>query len=95
MGESSASDPAPGMPQPSGGVWRLGEDAFWYRFVDAAGGTELSHTQQHVLMKPLLEGHLIPWWRGSSGSKVPWEVLLGLGLVAGGAYAARRIYLGR
>jgi hypothetical protein len=77
------------MPEPSGGVWRLGQDAYYYRFVDAKGQTELPHWEMHHITNAVLEAHLAPYW-----SAVRWPMIVGGAIAVAGAAAAWRIYNG-
>lgn len=77
------------MPQPSGGVWRLGRDAYYYRFVDAKGGTELPHWEMSKVTTALLQAHLAPYWGG-----VSWPKFVGGAVALAGAVVAWKIYKG-
>ena len=52
------------MPEASGGVYQLGMFGFWYRFMNATGGTEILHGQMPKLIRPMLEAYLVPYLRG-------------------------------
>lgn len=80
----SRTSPVPPMPEPSGGVYNSG-DLWYYKFVDAKGGTELPHWEMGKTLSPVLRAHL---WReapdrGTSRLKL---VFLGLTLAAGLVY---------
>jgi hypothetical protein len=79
------------MPEPSGGVHRLGEDLIWYRFVNAKGGTELPHWEMGKVTTPLLAAHLVPYWSGRSPG---WGAVAGVALAVAGAFVAYRIATG-
>jgi hypothetical protein len=79
----------PPMPEPSGGVYQLGSELYYYRYVDAQGGSELPHWEMHKVLLPVLQAHLLSYW---SGWRVPWQVIAGLALAGAGAYAAYRIW---
>jgi len=79
------------MPVPSGGVFQLGKLGFWYRFVDAKGGTELPHWKMAAVREPMIEAYLIPYWQGKLGG-FPWLMAgAAAALAAAGGYAAYRI----
>lgn len=79
----------PPMPQPSGGVQNL-DDAWYYRFVNAQGGSELPHWEMHKILGPVLQAHLIPYWRGWGGRSM--GALIGAAIAGIGIYGAWRIY---
>lgn len=78
------------MPAPSGGVHQLGKLAWWYRYVDSQGKSELPHWEQHQLAEPMLSSYLIPYWRGELGRRNPWRTVAALGIAAAGGVAAAR-----
>jgi hypothetical protein len=84
-------EPAHTMPLPSGGVRRLGKLAFWYRFVDTAGRSELPHWEQHKLAVPVLESYLLPYWKGELAGRRGWASTAALvaAAVALGVLASR------
>jgi hypothetical protein len=77
------------MPQPSGGVRQLGNDLYWYRFVNANGGTELPHWEMHKVTTALIAAHLVPYW---SGTRINWPMIAGTLIAVGGGLVAWRIY---
>lgn len=86
--EEELTPPRAGMPDPSGGVHQLGKLAFWYRFVDGAGQSELPHWEQHKLAEPVLASYLVPYWRGElTPSGVGLKAVKVLGALAGAAAA--------
>lgn len=89
--DSRQVEPRGTMPAPSGGVFQTGKLAFWYRFVDAQGKSELPHWEQHKLCVPMMESYLIPYWSGALKPKrsVAKVALLVGAAAAGGALAAK------
>lgn len=89
----------PPMPEPSGGVQQAG-DLWYYRFVNAQGGSELPHWKMGSLLTPILQAHLVPFWgraaaSGAGGRGFDWMsaifgLLAGLGTLAGVRYIASR-----
>lgn len=77
----------PPMPAPSGGAYQLGQLAFWYKYKDARGQSEIPHWKQGQLLAPLLEAYLVPYWRGELGG-FGWKHLVGAAALAGAAYLA-------
>lgn len=76
----------PPMPQPSGGAYKLGSQAYWLKFADAAGHTELPHYKISVAnQNAFLAAYLIPYWRGELGAS-PLLWALGGAAAAGAAY---------
>lgn len=76
------------MPQPSGGAYRIGSQAYWLKFADAGGKTELPHYKIRVAdQNKFLAAYLIPYWRGELSTS-PWFWALGGAALAGGAYWA-------
>lgn len=79
---------APPLPEPSGGAWRVG-DLYYYRYVDAAGGSELPHWRMGEIQNAVLSGMLAPYWRGS------WETwawgAAGAAAFLGGWWGYRRL----
>lgn len=73
----SEANPAGEMPDPAGGVHRM-NDLWWYEYVKADGSSEVAHTNMGKLIAPMLEAHLIPFWKGGGSGKA---------LVLGGAAA--------
>jgi len=88
---SLPASPRAALPDPSGGVFRLGTAAWWYRFVDAGGDSELPHWEQHQLVAPLLGAYLLPRWSGASAWWVGVGILSGAALWAGWALGRRRL----
>lgn len=83
------------MAQPSGGSFRLGKSAFYLRYVDPNNpkSGELPHWEMGKATAPMLEGYLIPYWRGElGGSDIPWAAIAGVALAAGGLGAAYYIW---
>jgi hypothetical protein len=79
----------PGMFQPSGGAWKLGDLLYYYRFVDPKGNSELPHWEMGKATVPLMQSMLVPYWSGQLGG-LPWGPIAGVGLaLAGGAFAWR------
>jgi hypothetical protein len=79
----------PPMPEPSGGVTQLGDLLYWWRFVDAQGGSELPHWEQGKITVPFLQAVLIPYWEGKLGGG-SWAPYAAAGIaLAGGAVAWR------
>jgi len=78
------------MPEPSGGTWKLGDLAFYLRYVDAKNGSELPHWEMNKVLPAVLDAYLISYWNGRLGG-IPWGLVGGVALAAGGAYAALRI----
>jgi hypothetical protein len=76
----------PPMPPPSGGAWRLGDDLFYYRYVNAQGGTELPHWEMGKLQNAILAAHLVPYW--GERSHLLWY---GLAATATGGYLGYRL----
>lgn len=82
----SLTNAVPPMPQPSGGVWRVG-DLWYYRFVNATGGSELPHWEMGKIQSEVLEAHPPFASRGEKARNTPDWVLGLLALGAGaGAY---------
>jgi hypothetical protein len=83
---------APALP-PSGGTFRIGSNAYWLRYANAAGKTELPHYEIRVKhQNALLAAYLLPYWRGELGGGLPtWAYgALGAAAVGGGYYAWSR-----
>lgn len=85
-------EPRAPMPAPSGGVFGLGKLLYWYRFVDAQGGSELPHWHQHELAGPMMQAYLVPYLRGELGHG--WVKPLAIAATAA-AVAAGGWWLGR
>lgn len=90
-GDPKRIEAPPPMPEPSGGCWKLGKLLYYYRYVDARGGSEFPHAVvtggQAELTVPLLQGMLIPYWDGQLGG-IPWAPIAAAGIaLAGGAVA--------
>jgi hypothetical protein len=84
----------PPMPEPSGGVQRLGELAYYFRFVSRDGTTELPHWKMGQITEPMLQGVLIPYWSGRLGGGGFGAKLVALGIAAVGvaiAWATLRV----
>lgn len=77
----------PPMPEPSGGVTQLGDLLYWWRFVNATGGSELPHWEQGRVTNKMAEATLLPYWNGElSGGGIPtWAWGVGAAAVVGGA----------
>lgn len=77
----------PPMPEPSGGVTKLGDALYWWRFVNATGGSELPHWEQGKVTDKLVQATLQPWWNGElAGGGLPaWMFAAGAAVVVGGA----------
>lgn len=79
----------PPMLEPSGGAWQLGKLLYYYRYVDAKGGSELPHWEMGKATVPLLQAMLIPYWEGKLGGG-SWAPYAAAGIaLAGGAVAWR------
>jgi len=80
------------MPEPSGGVFQLGDSLFYYRFVDAKGGTELPHWEMGKIQNKFVDATLVPFWSGSLGGagalEGGWRKWLPVAVGAAGAAAA-------
>jgi hypothetical protein len=70
----------PGVPQASGGWWRLGSDNYWGNYASATGASDLSHAAHHELAPAIWQAYLAPYWAGLS--PVAWAAL---GITAGAA----------
>jgi hypothetical protein len=83
----------PPMPEPSGGVWRVGSSLYWYDYVvpgsDANTGNDFTHGEHHDLAPLAWEAYLVPLFAAD------WRTYLGALLAAGGLAAAWRIWRGR
>lgn len=77
------------MPSPSGGAWRIG-DLWYYRFVNASGGTELPHWEMHKIQAEVLAAHP-PFGNRSRKTATPawvWgAAALGIGALVGAYWA--------
>jgi hypothetical protein len=81
----------PPMPEPSGGAYRLGELAFYLRYVNPQNPQtgELPHWEMGKATPWMLQAYLIPYWRGElAKGAIPWSTLGGIALAVGGAVAA-------
>lgn len=85
---ASAVAAVPPMPAPSGGVKRAGK-LWYYRYVDAKGGTELPHWEMGKILPNVVQAHLIPYWGGSGVSSSKFDVVSVL-LTLGGVYLSWR-----
>ncbi len=94
--EPEEIDPFPGMPVPPGGTIRLGRLAYYLRYVDAQGNTNMPHWEMSKLTEPLLAGLLIPYWRGDLDGWPSWVgPVVGGALALGGAAVAATLWKGR
>ncbi len=91
--ESERVEAEPPLPDPSGGVHRLGKLAFWYRFVDPRGGTELPHWEMGRIDDALVEAYLVPYFAGElRGGGPAWPIALAVAAAgAGAAYVGWRL----
>jgi hypothetical protein len=84
----------PPMPEPSGGVTKLGDSLYWWRFVNATGGSELPHWEQGKVTNKLVTATLLPYWNGEmkGGGGIPtWLYGIGAAAAVGlGAWALTR-----
>lgn len=78
----SEAEPRGSMPAADGGVHRIG-DLFWYEYVKADGASQIAHTDMGKLILPMLEAHLLPYWKGG-----------GKGWVIASGAAALALYFG-
>jgi hypothetical protein len=75
----SLTEPSGEMPVPAGGVHRIG-DLVWYEYVKADGSSQIAHTDMGKLIKPMLEAHLLPYWKDGKGGA--WLVIGGSAALA-------------
>ncbi len=66
-------DARTGVPQASGGWWRLGSDNYWGNYANAAGSSDLSHAAHHDLAPAIWQAYLAPYWAGLS--PLAWAAL--------------------
>lgn len=82
-----ATTAVPPMPVPSGGVKKAGQ-LWYYRYVDAKGGTELPHWEMGKILPNVVQAHLIPYWSG--GVPSARKSLIPALLTLGGLYLSWR-----
>lgn len=86
--EPDEIDPFPGILQPPGGTFRLGELAYYLRYVDANGQTNMPHWEMGKLTEPMLATFLVPYWSGDLGGFSWTGPVVGGLLALGGVVAA-------
>ena len=89
--ESRATEARAPVPQPSGGAWQLGKLAYYLRYVDQKGNTELPHWEMGKVQTPLVQAYLLAYWQGKLGG-FPWGKALGAAIAAGGLYYGYRAW---
>lgn len=81
----------PPLPEPSGGAYQLGKLGFYYRFVNASGGSELPHWEMGKIQTETVEAYLLPYFQGKLGG-FPWKKAAGAAVLTVGLYGAYRIW---
>lgn len=84
----------PPMPQPSGGSYRLGELAYYLRYVDPNNpkSGELPHWEMGKVIAPMLEAYLIPYWRGDLRGGGAWKAAAWAGALVAMGYLGYRLW---